>query len=142
MASEPKTKQTEASVADHLAAVANERRRNDATTVMEMMTRITGLEPKMWGTSMIGFGTYHYKYKTGREGDWPITAVAARKQALSVYIMPGFGDYQDLMDKLGKYKTGVSCLYINKLADIDPAVLVALITRSVADMRKRYSDDD
>jgi hypothetical protein len=142
MASEPKTKQTEASVDDHLAAVANERRRNDATPVMEMMTRITGLEPKLWGTSVIGFGSYHYKYASGREGDWPITAVAARKQALSVYIMPGFSDYRDLMGKLGKYKTGVSCLYINKLADVDLAVLEALITRSVTDMRERYPDGD
>ncbi len=105
-----------------------------------MMTRVTGLEQKLWGDSLIGFGTYHYMYKSGREGDWPITAVAARKQALTVYIMPGFGEYGVLMDKLGKYKTSVSRLYITKLENVDLAVLEELIARSVADMRERFRD--
>ena len=138
MASEAKTKQTDASVDAHLLTVENEKRRADTIVVKDMMTRITGLKPAMWGDSLIGFGTYHYKYKSGREGDWPITAVAARKQVLTVYIMPGFGNYGDLMDRLGKYKTSVSCLYIKKLEDVDLAVLEDLIARSVADMRKRY----
>lgn len=142
MAYELKTKQTEDSVQTHLAAVANEKRRADAETVMAMMARITGLDAKLWGESLIGFGSYHYKYKSGQEGDWPITAVAARKQALSVYIMPGFKSYGDLMEKLGTYKTGVSCLYIKKLEDIDLTVLEKLIGRSVADMRRMYPDDD
>lgn len=135
---ELKTKATDASVDDYLDTVTNEKRRADTIVVKDMMQRITGHEPKLWGTSLIGFDTYHYKYASKREGDWPITAVAARKQALTVYIMPGFSNYGALMDKLGKYKTSVSCLYIKKLEDIDLAVLEELITRSVADMQARY----
>ena len=140
MASAPKTLPTDASVDDHLAAIENEKRRADTIVVKDMMTRVTGKKPTMWGDSLIGFGTYHYKYKSGREGDWPITAVAARKQALTVYIMPGFGNYGDLMDRLGNYRTSVSCLYITKLENVDLAVLEELIARSVADMRELYPD--
>jgi len=141
MASEPKAFPTDASVDAHLATVENEKRRADTVLVKDMMTRITGLEPKLWGDSLIGFGTYHYKYKSGRGGDWPITAVAARKQALTVYIMPGFSEYAGLMDRLGKVKTSVSCLYIKKLEYVDLAVLEELVARSVADMRSRYPDN-
>ncbi|NKB59372.1 MAG: DUF1801 domain-containing protein [Alphaproteobacteria bacterium] len=136
--SEPKTKVTDASVDDYLDTIADEKRRADASVVKDMMARITGHEPKMWGTSIIGFDTYHFKYVSKREGDWPITGLAARKQALSVYIMPGFSAYGDLMDKLGKHKAGRSCLYIKKLEDIDLAVLEDLIARSVEDMRAKY----
>ena len=139
MAYELKTKQNDGSVDAYLSSVANEKRRTDATEVMHIMARVTGFEPKMWGTSIIGFDSYHYKYKSGQEGDWPITAVSARKQALSVYIMPGLKAYADLMGKLGKYKNGVSCLYINKLENVDLGILEELIIRSVADMRERYS---
>ena len=92
----------------------------------------------MWGTSLIGFGSYHYRYQSGREGDWPVTAFSPRAQNLSIYIMPGFAHYRALMDKLGKYKTGKSCLYLKRLDDVDRNVLKRLVARSVADMKKRY----
>ena len=103
-----------------------------------MMRRITGKPPKMWGTSIVGYGKYHYKYKSGREGDWFITGFAPRKQNLTIYIMPGFTRYPDIMKKLGKYKLGVSCLYIKSLADIDEKLLSELIEKSVFDMREMY----
>ena len=92
----------------------------------------------MWGPSIVGYGEYHYKYDSGREGDFLITGFSPRKQALTVYIMPGFSQYDDLMTKLGKYKTGRSCLYINKLEDIDLKVLETLIKKSAAYMKKKY----
>ena len=91
----------------------------------------------MWGTSIVGFGSYHYKYASGQEGDWPIAAFSPRKQALTIYLMPGFEGDSALMVKLGKYKTGVSCLYINRLEDVDMKVLAELIKLSVAYMKKR-----
>jgi len=103
-----KTQPTDASVDEFLNAVTHERRRRDSLVVLDMMRRITRLEPTMWGASIVGFGAYHYKYDSGREGDWFITGFSPRKQALTVYIMPGFGAYNDLMGKLGKHKTGSS----------------------------------
>ena len=141
MAYKLKTKQNNGSVDAYLDTVTNEKRRNDALSVMEIMGRVTGLEPKLWGKSLIGFGSYHYKYKSDQEGEWLITAVALRKKALSVYIMPGFKAYGDLMKKLGKYKTGVSCLYVKRLEDVEIVVLEELIARSVADMRRLYPED-
>ena len=141
MTYELKTKRNDGSVDAYLDTVTNEKRRNDSLSVMEIMGRVTGLEPKLWGKSLIGFGSYHYKYKSGQEGEWPITAVAPRKQALSVYIMPGFKACGDLMKKLGKYKTGVSCLYVKRLEDVEIVVLEELIARSVADMRRLYPED-
>jgi hypothetical protein len=135
--SEPKTKQTDASVEAFLTAVVNEKRRDDCRAVMEIMTEITGEEPKMWGSSLIGFGSYHYKYASGQEGDWPITAVSPRKQSLTLYIMSGFDRHEELMGKLGKYKTGKSCLYVNKLEDVDLPTLRTLIAESVEHMRNR-----
>lgn len=136
--SDLKTKKNDASVEEFLAGIPQARRREDCRTVVEMMTKITGDEPAMWGTSIIGFGTYHYKYASGREGDWPITGVSPRKQSLTLYIMPGFDRYEELMGKLGKHKTGVSCLYVNKLEDIDLPTLRKLVTESVKYMRKKY----
>ena len=101
-----------------------------------MMADITGEKPVMWGPSVVGFGSYHYKYASGREGDWMITGFSPRKQALTLYIMPGFDRYDDLMVKLGKYKTGKSCLYINKLEDVDKNILHELIAHSVKYMNK------
>jgi hypothetical protein len=135
---ENKTRQNDASVDAFLRSIDNQRRRDDAVTVLALMAEITGEPAKMWGTSLIGFGTYHYKYDSGREGDYFITGLSPRKQALTVYIMQGFSRYGDLMSKLGKHKTGKSCLYINKLGDIDLAVLEQLIRRSVLWMRERY----
>ena len=102
------------------------------------MKTITGEEPKMWGSSIIGFGAYHYKYDSGREGDMPKVGFSPRKQSLTLYIMNGFDRYEELMEKLGKHKTGKSCLYVNKLADIDEGVLKELITLSFHYMNEKY----
>ncbi len=133
-----KTQRTDASVEDYLAGVTSDRRRRDATTVLEMMRRLTGEEPKMWGSSLVGFGSYRYRYKSGKEGEWFLTGLSPRKQALTIYIMPGFSEFDRLMQRLGKFTTGRSCLYIKKLEDIDTGVLETLIERSVAMMKARY----
>lgn len=135
---ELKTKKTSKSVAAFLKAVDNPKRREDALVIKKMMDSLTDWKAKMWGDSMVGYGEYHYKYDSGREGDWFVTGFAPRKGALTVYIMPGFSKYDELMSKLGKYKTGKSCLYINKLEDIDVKVLETLIRQSVAHMKKKY----
>ena len=136
--SDLKTKKNDASVEEFLAGIPHDRRREDCRVVVEMMTEITGEEPAMWGSSIIGFGTYHYKYASGREGDWPITGVAPRKQSLTLYIMPGFDRYEELMGRLGKHKTGVSCLYVNKLDDVDLPTLRTLVSESFAYMKEKY----
>ena len=125
-----KTLPTAASVADFLAAVPNARRREDGQALLEMMREITGIEPQMWGPSIIGFGSYHYKYESGREGDMPIIGFSPRSRSLSLYIMDGFDAHDDLLSRLGKHRKGASCLYINKLADVDTAILRELITLS------------
>ncbi len=102
------------------------------------MREETGCRAKMWGNRIVGYDQYHYRYATGNEGDWPITGFGASKRELSIYIMPGFSKYQSLMKKLGKHRTGKSCLYIRRLEDVDTEVLRKLIARSVADMRKKY----
>ena len=135
---EPKTKPNSASVADFLAAVDDPQKRADCKKIAAMMRRATGNKAKMWGPSIIGYGSYHYKYASGQEGDWMITGYSPRKQAITLYIMPGFSQFDALMKKLGKHKTGKSCLYINKLADVDEKVLETLITKSVEHMRKTY----
>lgn len=136
---EMKTKATTASVSAFLKAVENPVRRADALVVKDLMSRITGWRPRMWGPSMIGFGQYHYKYDSGREGDLFVTGFSPRKASLVIYIMPGYRDYGPLMAKLGKHKTGKSCLYINKLADVDLKVLETLIRKSIAYMKKKYA---
>ncbi len=135
-----KTKPTRASVKKYLQGVENGKRRADAEVVAEIMEQVSGEKPTMWGDSLIGFGSYHYKYKSGQEGDWPLTAVAPRKQNLVVHIMPGFDHWPGLMKKLGKFKTGVSCLYINKLEDVHLPTLKRLIDYSVRRMRKVYGE--
>ena len=128
---ELKTKKTKASVTTFLDKITDEQRRKDCQIVLNLMKQATGEEPKMWGSSMVGFGTYHYRYASGREGDWPIIAFSPRKTDLTLYIMPGFVKFESLMAKLGKYKTGVSCLYIKKLDDVEIPVLKKLIAKSV-----------
>ncbi|MTI21002.1 DUF1801 domain-containing protein [Fulvivirga sp. RKSG066] len=128
---ELKTKINDSSVTDFLNSVEDEGKREDSYRVLEIMKEITGEEPKMWGTSIVGFGSYHYKYESGREGDWFVAGFSPRKQAITLYIMSGFSKYDELMSKLGKYKTGKSCLYIKKLSDVDEEVLKELITTSV-----------
>lgn len=132
-----KTTPNRASVSAFLAAIPDEGRRRDCRKVMQMMKRVTGAQPKMWGASIVGFGTYHYKYESGREGDWFLAGFAPRKSDLTVYIMSGFPQHEALMKKLGKHKTGKSCLYIKRLADIDEGVLEELVRRSVAYVAKR-----
>ena len=136
--SDLKTRPTRASVDRFLASIEHPRRRADARTLLPLFERVTGSKARMWGESIVGFGEYHYVYASGREGDWPVTGFSPRKQNLSIYIMPGFSDYQDLLGKLGKHKHSVSCLYINKLDDIDPEVLEALIAASVSRMQTLY----
>lgn len=133
-----KTIETDASVDAFLDTVQPERRKRDGHVLCDLMQRGTGFEPKMWGPSMVGFGRYHYKYESGREGDLFLTGFSPRKSALSVYIMSGFSEYGRLMDTLGKHKTGKSCLYINKLDDVDLNTLEELIRHSVDDMRRRH----
>ncbi len=136
--SELKTKQNEASVEAFLDSVEDEKKRKASYTILELMKDVTQEEPKMWGDSIIGFGSYHYKYKSGREGDWPITGFSPRKQNLTLYIMSGFSEYDNLLNDLGKYKTGKSCLYINKIEDVDLDVLRELVRQSVDHMQKIY----
>jgi hypothetical protein len=127
-----KTQKTDASVEDYLSSVDDERKRNDSFAILELMREVTGEEPAMWGTSIVGFGSYRYKYASGQEGEWPTVGFAPRKRNLTLYIMSGFDDYDSLLAKLGKYKTGKSCLYINKLDDVDLPTLRELIEKSVA----------
>lgn len=132
---ELKTKATELSVDAFLDAVPDEQRRDDCRAVLAMMRDATGVEPKMWGGSMVGFGRYRYKYDSGREGEWPVIAFSPRKSDLTLYLMSGADEFPDLMAKLGKFKTGKSCLYIKRLADVDRAVLGRLIKKSVDAMK-------
>ena len=133
--SENKTKPTDQDVIDFLNDVEHKTRRQDGFTLLEMMQEITGEEAVMWG-SIIGFGSYHYKYESGREGDMPLIGFSPRKQSMTLYIMPGFDDYEDLLGKLGKHKIGKACLYVNKLADVDADVLRKLIKRSYTHMKE------
>jgi len=133
---ELKTKKNKKSVAAFLRSIADDGKRKDAETIMKMMNRITKEAPTMWGDSIVGFGSYHYVYDSGREGDWFVTGFSPRKRNLTLYIMSGFKRHDTLMKKLGKYKTGKSCLYINMLDDIDTNVLEELVKESVRHMRK------
>lgn len=133
---ELKTKPTKASVEKFLNRVTDEARREDCFKIAKMMEEITGEKPQMWGTSIVGFGSYHYKYPSGQEGDWPITGFSPRKQDLTLYIMPGFAEQGDLMTQLGKHRTGKSCLYIKRLSDVHVPTLKKLIRGSVKQMRK------
>ena len=135
---EPKTKKNDASVENFLNSVADQTRREDSLSLLGLMRDVTGEEAKMWGSSIVGFGSYHYVYQSGREGDWMLTGFSPRKQNLAIYIMAGFSDYGPLLEKLGKHKTGKSCLYVNKLADVDINVLRELVRRGVRSMRKKY----
>jgi hypothetical protein len=135
---ENKTKPTKASVSSFLDSIDDPQKKADARKVAAIMRRVTGKRARMWGSSIVGYGEYHYKYASGREGDWALTGFSPRKQNLAIYIMPGFDEFPELMGRLGKYKTGKSCLYLNKLDDVDPDVLENLIGESIKVMRKRY----
>ncbi|ADO75413.1 DUF1801 domain-containing protein [Stigmatella aurantiaca] len=133
-----KTQVTDAAVDSFLDKIEPKARRDDAKAVAALMARISGAPPQMWGSSIVGFGSYHYRYDSGREGDAPRIGLSPRKAALVLYIMGGFPRYEALLSKLGKVTTGKACVYIKKLSDIDLEVLEALITDSLAYMRKTY----
>lgn len=135
---ENKTKATAASVSKFIDQVENEQKRNDAKTLVDIFEKLTGEKGKMWGPSIIGFGQYHYKYESGREGDFMLAGFSPRKTALTLYIMAGFSKYDEYLSKLGKFKTGKSCLYIKKLADVDMAVLESMIADSIQTIQKKY----
>jgi hypothetical protein len=132
-----KTVPTDQSVDDFLNAVPDERKRKDSFAILELMKQVTDLEPQMWGDKIVGFGSYHYKYESGREGDMMLTGFSPRKQNLSLYIMGGLENYRDLLEKLGKHSTGGSCLYIKRLDDVDLSTLKRLIDESVQRIRQK-----
>ena len=133
---ELKTKKNEASVEKFLNAIKDGQTRKDCFEIAKMMQQATKAAPKMWGASIVGFGEYHYKYASGREGDWMLTGFSPRKQNLTLYIMAGFDRYDELLKKLGKFSTGKSCLYIKKRADVDRKVLKELVSESVKVMKR------
>jgi len=137
---ELKTKRNKGDVKVFLNSVPDEKKRQDSFEVLELMTEVTGMQPEMWGDSIIGFGSYHYKYASGREGDWMLTGFSPRKQNLTLYIMPGFEKYDQLLSKLGKHSIGKSCLYVKKLEDVDTDVLKELVKQSVEHMQKTNAD--
>jgi hypothetical protein len=134
----PKTKPTKLSVESHIAAIANEEQRNDAQRLVALMRRITRQEPRMWGPSIVGFGSYHYKYASGHEGDSALAAFAARGRELVVYIAESFEGRDVLLARLGEHRIGKVCVYIRRLANVDLKVLEKLVARSVADTKSRY----
>ncbi|MGB5492028.1 MAG: DUF1801 domain-containing protein, partial [Woeseiaceae bacterium] len=135
---ENKTKPTKLSITAFMNGIEDPAMRRDARKVSAMMRKATGSRARMWGSNIVGFGEYHYKYDSGREGDSMIVGFSPRKQALALYVIPGFKPFAPLMKKLGKYKTGKSCLYIKRLSDVDEDVLAKLIGESVKLMRKKY----
>lgn len=135
---EAKTKPTDVSVTDYLNSIADEQRRQDCFAVLELMKKIVKAEPKMWGSSIVGVGSYHYKYASGHEGDSCITGFASRKDALVLYLMGRDEKFEEQLVNLGKYKSGKGCLYIKKLADVDLKILQALIKSSVAYVKSQY----
>jgi hypothetical protein len=137
-----KTKPTEVSAESHIAAIANEEQRNDALTLVALTRRVTRQEPKMWGPRIVGFGSYHYKYASGHEGDSALAGFAVRGSELVVYTAPGFEGRDALLAKLGKHRTGKVCVYIRRLANVDLRVLETLVAESVADTKRRYPSPD
>ena len=133
---ELKTKLNDASVNDFLNGIKDEEKRADSFEISQLMQQVTKQEPKMWGTSIVGFGNTHLKYESGRELDWFITGFSPRKQSLTLYVLGSFNPHTDLLKKLGKHKTGGGCLYINKLKDVDVKVLKELIKESVKAAKK------
>ncbi len=135
---ENKTKPTEASATEFVSSVENLIRRGDAQILLEMFGRLTGMEPVMWGESLIGYGHYHYKYASGREGDYFLTGFSPRKAATTIYIMPGFNQYSDQLRRLGPHRHSRSCLYITRLERVDRAALEEMIVDSVKRMKSMY----
>ena len=137
---ENKTKATSVSPESFIETVEHDVRRADAKLLLDLFADVTQLVPRMWGPSIIGYGRYHYKYESGREGEFMMTGFSPRKANQVIYIMPGYTDHSAILDRIGKYKIGKSCLYINKLADIDLDVLRELIIAGFEDMKSRYPE--
>lgn len=137
---ELKTKPTDVAVRDHLAAIEDDARRADCEALVELMSRVTGCEPVMWGPSIVGFDRYHYRYASGHEGDAALVGFASGKRQLTLYLAPGFeGDAtRELLARLGKHKAGKGCLYLKRLSDVDSEVLERLVRWSVGEIRRRY----
>ena len=133
-----KTTANDRSVDKFLNGISDHKKRQDCLTLLTLMKQATKAEPRMWGSSIVGFGSYHYKYDSGREGDWFLSGFSPRKQNLTVYIISGFSRYEQLLKKLGRYKTAKSCLYIRSLKDIDLSILKHLVKQSVEDLRKAH----
>jgi len=133
-----KTVENNLSVSAFLNSVEDDQKRKDAKALLKLFKEVTGLKPKMWGTSIVGFGSYHYVYESGREGDMPMTGFSPRKQNMTLYIMGGFTDYEALLSTIGKHKTGKSCFYFKKLEDIDQEVLTKMIKKSIVHVKKKY----
>ncbi|MFJ5714489.1 DUF1801 domain-containing protein [Neobacillus sp. NPDC093127] len=138
MSYQQKTKETDKSVVEFIESVENPKKREDAYKLIDIFSETTGFEAKMWGPSIIGFGSYHYKYDSGHEGDAPLVGFSPRKAKISLYFAPGDPKREDLLKEFGKHTTGKGCVYINKVADIDIAVLQSIITQSVQFLQAAY----
>ena len=138
---ENKTKPTDASADGYIAAIDDESRRKDCEALARMMANVTGQKPKMWGPSIVGFGIYHYKYESGREGDSPLTGFSSRKGAISVYLVASPPGRDELLSRLGKHNMGRACLSIRKISDVDFSVLEQLVAGSIAEVRRRYGTE-
>jgi nucleoid DNA-binding protein len=132
------TIETQASVAEFLTAITDDKKRKDFSAIIELITKQTGLEPKMWGTSIVGFGSYHYKYESGREGDAPLTGIASRANAITLYLGSNFDKREELLSKFGKHKIGGGCIHIQKIEDIDTGILIKMIKNSIAHRKKQH----
>jgi len=135
-----KTVATDLSVEDYLSAITSPQKQEDCRKISAIMQRVSGYPPVMWGASIVGFGAYHYKYESGREGDFLRTGFAARAQNISIYIMPGYQDLEDELSRLGTHKIGKSCLYIKRLSDIDEQVLEEMIVRGLKLLAQKYPE--
>ena len=133
-----KTVETKNSVGVYLKAIKDEKRRKDCSAIIKMISEHTRLEAKMWGTSIVGFGIYHYKYESGREGDAPLVGIASRSNAITLYLASNFGEKEKLLSDFGKHKTGKGCIYIQKLEDIDPDILIKMVDNSIKYYKKQY----
>jgi len=134
-----KTLETEESVASFVETIANEKKRNDFSAIVDLFSKTTALEPKMWGTAIVGFGSYHYKYESGREGDAPLTGLSPRAGSIVLYLGSTFNKREELLSKFGKHKVSGGCIHIQKLEDIDTTVLAKMVKNSVAYSKKEHS---
>ena len=134
-----KTTETQNNVADFLTTITDEKKRQDFSAIIKLITEHTGFEPKMWGTSIVGFGIYHYKYESGHEGSAPLAGIASRANAITLYLS-NFDKKEELLSKFGKHKTGKGCIYIQKLEDIDDSILTKMVKNSIEHRKKQYPD--